>query len=194
LQVEPDDDKDSVSFQFEGFFDIPPQGERMSAKKLCERCGIDLVRLKYLKQERLVSAARGVGRHAYYTEFHEKQVRAAERLVREFGSAAKVREWRAKNSSLYVPGRPPPDEFTYRVERVYCFSSGIRIVVPEVLGVRGTAQLNSLLAAAERHEVEDSDLNMERVLSRLDESVLIQSRPSTKVKRKRASPLPPSQV
>lgn len=165
-------------------------GDRMSKAELCDRCGISLSRLKYLKQEGFVIPAKGARRYSYYTDVHERQVRTAEQLARKFGSLAKVREAMVQERTRRRAQPESPGELGYAIERVYGLRSGIKIVVPELIGALGTAQLNRILAAAESSEDNETDLLFEELFTLLEQGERSKSRPKTKIKRKRASSLP----
>lgn len=166
------------------------RGDQMSATELCDRCRISLSRLKYLKQEGFVSDAKGARRYAYYTDVHERQVRTAEQLARKFGGLAKVREAMAQERTRRQVQRESPGGLGYAIERVYRLRSGIKIVVPELIGSLGTAQLNRILAAAENSEDNETDLLFEELFTLIEQGERFKSRPTTKIERKRASSLP----
>lgn len=168
----------------------PTPAERMSANELCERCGISQNRLRYLKDLGLVSGAIGSGGNSHYTEKHESEVKMAASLGREFGSLAKARKLaRQASPPCDVPSQST-DEFSFRTERVYQLWSGIRIVVPEVLGENGTAQLTRILKAAQDSKFREHERHFESAFSLLEESERRKARPKTKAKAKPPSPLP----
>ncbi|MEH0166701.1 MerR family transcriptional regulator [Roseateles microcysteis] len=166
------------------------RSERMSAVELCKRCKIEHCRFRYLKQEGLVSPAKGKGRGAYYTEEHVAQVERAEQLAPQVGGLAKIRRLAIESKAQREAQIPTPGECGYRIERVYQLSTGIRIVVPEVIGEIATAQLSRLLLAADDSKVEKSDHRFEAVLSLLEEGDRSRTRPKTKAKGKPPNPLP----
>ncbi|WP_431100832.1 hypothetical protein [Roseateles noduli] len=166
------------------------QGEQLSAKELCRRCGITLGRLQYLKSLHLVSRARGIARYAYYTERHERQIRRAEGLARELGGLTKVLQAGRSAPLLSKEEGAADGEFSYSTERVYTLATGIKIVVPEHIGEIGSDQLSRLLIAAKDHAVAINDQLFERAFNRLEEGECIGARPKNKPRQQRPSPLP----
>lgn len=160
--------------------------ERMSAKQLCDRCKISHSRLRYLKQLSYVSPAKGRGRGAYYTEEHVRQVQVAEYLKPQVGTLTKI----AKHGKQDDEVSSELDGGSYEIQRVFTLSTGIKIVIPEVLGEIGMKQLQRLLAAGKDGRTKRLAALAEQVLSDMKANDRQKSRPRAKAARKRASPLP----
>lgn len=166
------------------------QGEHLTVEALCKRCGITRSRFRYLKNMHLVSRALGTGRHAYYTERHEKEVKRVEGLAWELGGVTKVLE-AARHVTLSSQAASAADgEFSYTNERVYTLATGIKIVVPETIGQTGSEQLTRILLAARDPSGKVHDEIFEGLLNRLDEGQLAAERPKTKVKKASPTPFP----
>ncbi len=183
-----EDDSDRLEDLF-GRKEIAPT-EHLSAKMLCERCGISPSRFRYLKDLGLVSKALGAGANAHYTEKHVLEAKAARRRALEKGSFAGIRG-AALPVQLPSEGTASSSEvFTYETERVYSLWTGIRVVVPADLSEKGSEQLNRILLAAQDPTAGAHDRAFGRALHRLDRSARVKTRPKTKVKREPPSPLP----
>lgn len=161
----------------------PP--ERMKLKEFCALCKISINTLRYLKQLGYVSPPGGKGGGAYYTLAHVRQVETAQRLKGEIGTFSKIAKYnrtRTRNADA--------DESGYVVQHVLTLSTGIMIVVPEVLGEAGKAQLRRLIAAGKDSGTKRLAALAESVLSSMEISDRMKARPKARGKPKQANPLP----